>query len=204
MIRLAVHLKLTLMPIFRSITLLSIVSVFLLATGCSNVKVALYDKDKRAEYALESKKAFSNSPAGKELALKSSMIETARTYLGTKYKYGSYDPSKGFDCSGLVYHVAKKHQIDLPRSSSTLAAAAPHIPWKKAGSGDLVFFGEKGRINHVAIIERNHQDELWVIHSTTQRGVIEENVLVSPYWKKRILFAVDFITLQEKSKSGKS
>jgi cell wall-associated NlpC family hydrolase len=176
----------------------------LVLSGCSNVKVALYDKDKRAEYAIESKKAFSNSPAGKEMALKNSMIETAKDYVGTKYKYGSYDPKQGFDCSGLVYFVAKQHQLELPRSSSTLAAAAPHIPWKKAGPGDLVFFGDRGRINHVAIIERIKPDELWVIHSTTQRGVYEENVLVSSYWKKRILFAVDFTTLHDKVKKVKS
>lgn len=181
-----------------------IVAGGILLAACSNVKVALYDKNKRAEYAVESKKAFSNSPAGKEMALKYSIIETAREYVGTKYKYGSYDPKQGFDCSGLVYHVGKQHQLDLPRSSSTLAKAAPHIPWKKAEPGDLVFFGEGGRINHVAIIERNKGDELWVIHSTIKRGVLEEDVLVSPYWKKRILFAIDFSELQPKPQNVKS
>jgi cell wall-associated NlpC family hydrolase len=176
----------------------------LAGTGCSNIKVALYDTAKRQEYATETKKAFSNSPAGKEIALKNSIIETAQSYLGTKYKYGSTDPKQGFDCSGLVYHVAKKHNYDLPRSSSTIASSAPHISWKKASPGDLIFFGEGGRINHVGIVEKNQPDELWVIHSTIKKGVYEENVLLSSYWKKRILFAVDFTTLQGKEKNGKS
>ena len=85
-----------------------------------------------------------------------------------------------------------------------MAAAAPHIPWKKANPGDLIFFGEKGSIHHVGIVEKNKPDELRVIHSTNQRGVIEENVLVSDYWKKRILFAVDFSTLHQKYKNTKS
>ena len=46
--------------------------------GCSNVKLALYDNEKRQEYAIETKKAFSISEAGKEIALKNAMVETAR------------------------------------------------------------------------------------------------------------------------------
>ena len=175
-----------------------------LYSGCTNVKVALYDNEKRQEYAIEAKKAFSKTEEGKEMALKQSIIETARKYVGTRYKYGSIDPKQGFDCSGLVYYVAKKHDIELARSSTSLAASAPHIPWKKANPGDLVFFGSKGHINHVAIIEKVKPDELWVIHSTTNRGVLEENVLLSSYWKPRVLFAVDFTTLVSEKNKPKS
>lgn len=174
------------------------------AIACSNVKVALYDANKRQEIALESKKAFSKSDAGKALATKSAMIATARSYMGTKYKYGGIDPKQGFDCSGLVYYSAKKNNIELPRSSGSLAASATHIPWKKANPGDLVFFGDRGKIDHVGIIEKNHANELWVIHSTTKRGVYYENVLVSTYWKKRILFAVDFTDLTNNIRKPKS
>ena len=177
---------------------------FLTLGACSNVKLALYDNQKRQEYALGTKKAFSSSATGKEIALKSSVIETAKKYVGTRYKYGSIDPKQGFDCSGLVYYVAKKQDIVLPRSSSSMGAAAPHIPWKKANPGDLIFFGDRGSIHHVGIVEKNKEGELWVIHSTNQRGVIEENVLISAYWKKRILFAVDFSTLHQKYKNTKS
>jgi len=176
----------------------------LLVSSCTNVKLALYDNQKRQEVAIESRKAFSNSEAGKEIALKNSIVETARKYLGTRYKYGSTDPKQGFDCSGLVCFVAKKHDIVLPRSSGSMAAAAPHIPWKKAGPGDLVFFGERGSINHVAIVEKNKGDELWVIHSTNQKGVYREDVLVSAYWKKRLLYAVDFSSLHPTSAKVKS
>jgi len=175
-----------------------------LYSGCTSVKVALYDNDKRQEYTIEAKKAFANSPEGKELAIKQSIMETADKYVGTRYKYGSIDPKQGFDCSGLVYYVAKKHDIELPRSSGSMAAAAPHIPWKKASPGDLVFFGDHGHINHVAIIEKVNANELWVIHSTINRGVFKENVLVSSYWKTRVLFAVDFSTLVPEKNNPKS
>jgi cell wall-associated NlpC family hydrolase len=163
---------------------------FLFTIGaCSNVKVALYDKNKRQEVAMESKKAFENSPEAKEMTFRNSVVETAYDQLGTRYKYGSTDPKQGFDCSGLVNYVGRKHELTLPRSSTALAAAAPHIPWNKAEPGDLVFFGDKSGIDHVAIVEKNKKNELWVIHSTNKKGVYREDVLVSPYWKKRILFA---------------
>lgn len=173
-------------------------------SACSNVKVALYDNEKRQEYAIEAKKAFSKTEEGKEIALKQSIIETARKYVGTRYKYGSIDPKQGFDCSGLVYFVAKKHGLELARSSGSLASSAPHIPWKKANPGDLVFFGSKGHINHVAIIEKVKPDELWVIHSTINKGVYEENVLLSTYWKTKVLFAVDFSSLVPEKNKPKS
>jgi len=176
----------------------------LMGVSCSNVKVALYDSQKRQAYATETKKALSNTEAGRAFAIRSGMIETTKTYVGTRYKYGGIDPKQGFDCSGLIYYAAKKQNLEIPRSSSSLAASAPHIPWKKAGPGDLVFFGDHGNINHVAIVEKNKDDELWVIHSTSQRGVYQENVLISSYWKKKILFAVDFSLLYSRQKNEKS
>lgn len=178
------------------IRFLFLLSLMALGTACSNVKVALYDSKKRQHYASDAHEAYLNTPAGKTYLLKKSMIETAREYLGAPYKYGGMDPKKGFDCSGFVYTVARRHQIELPRSSSLMAAAAPHIQIREAAPGDLVFFGDRGRIQHVGIIEKNSKQELMVIHSTNQRGVIHENVLESPYWKKRIRFAVDLASFQ--------
>ena len=178
---------------------ISILAIALSLVSCSNVRLAIYDYQKRKEYAEHSKTAYLNSSAGKVSSLKKSMVETANQYLGSPYRYGSMDASKGFDCSGFVCTVAKKNNLTLPRSSTLMAKEAPHIAWKKASSGDLVFFGDRGGIHHVGIIEKVGNNNLQVIHSTNQRGVISENVLESAYWKKRVLFAVD-ITSYQKSK----
>ena len=85
-----------------------------------------------------------------------------------------------------------------------MAQAASHIPWEKSNPGDLIFFGVKNHIDHVGIVQKNKPGELWVIHSTTQQGVITEDVLVSPYWKKRILFAIDLVEFLETQASVKS
>jgi cell wall-associated NlpC family hydrolase len=180
-------------------------------TGCANIKVAIYDQQQRQAYADQAKKTYLTSSAAVETttktetntkanSLKHSMVQTANQYLGSPYSYGGMDPKKGFDCSGFVCTVAKKNKITLPRSSSLMAKSAPHIPWKKATSGDLVFFGDNGRIHHVGIIEKNREGETIVIHSTNQRGVISENVLASAYWRKRILFAIDIESFKAKEK----
>jgi cell wall-associated NlpC family hydrolase len=183
------------MPYFRFLILILLVNM---GIGCSNVRVALSDSDKRIEYTEKSKSAYLKTEAGKIYALRSSLITTAHDYIGTPYKYASSDPNKGLDCSGLVFTVARKNNLDLPRSSSLMAKDVPHIEWKKATAGDLVFFGDHGRIHHVAWVEKNNGKELYVIHSTNHLGVISENVLASSYWKKRILFAVDITSFQSK------
>jgi cell wall-associated NlpC family hydrolase len=162
-----------------------------LAAGCSNVKVALYDPKKRKEYAEEAQKAYAATSAGKDAQLRKDMITTAEKYLGTRYKYTGTDPKQGFDCSGFVQYVGKHNGVSLPHSSRSIAVAGKKIPWKSARPGDLMIFGLSGRIEHVALIKKNDETGLWCVHATTQRGVISENVLVSPYWKKRLMHAVD-------------
>ena len=182
------------MPCFRLFLCVIIVTAW---TACSGVRVAMSDSEKRIEYTEKSKSAYLRSDAGKLYTLRNSLIDSAHQYLGTPYKYAGTDPAKGFDCSGLVFTVAKQNHLDLPRTSGSMACSAPHIDWKKATTGDLVFFGDHGRIHHVGLVEKNNGKELYVIHSTSQRGVMSENVLVSTYWKKRLLFAVDISSFQK-------
>ncbi len=178
----------------NNIRLISFLGMIMTLTSCTSVRLAVYDYQKRHDFAMESKVAFVNSPIVKERSAKAALTQTASKYIGTPYKYGSCDDRKGFDCSGLVYTVAKSQDLQLPRSSSLMAASGTHLPWKKAEPGDLVFFGDRNKINHVGIVEKNKGNQMWVIHSTSTSGVIKENVLASSYWKRRILFAIDIIS----------
>ena len=178
----------------KNIGFISFLGMVLTLVSCSSVKLAVYDSQKRQDLAIESKATLKNSPVVKEKTAKAALSKNASKYIGAPYRYGSCDASKGFDCSGLVYTVAKSQDLELPRSSSQMASAGEHIPWKKAEPGDLIFFGERNRINHVGIVEKNKGDEMWVIHSTTSDGVVLQNVLESDYWRERILFAIDIIS----------
>ena len=179
------------------------ISVMLIMTGCSTVRLAVYDYQKKYTAAAKENYDRENSTAkdSKEISAKQALIAKASNYIGTRYRYGSCDASKGFDCSGLVYHVAKSQEVILPRSSSSMASIGPHIPWKKAQEGDLIFFGDKGGIHHVGIVDKNKGNELWIIHSTNSLGVVREDILVSDYWRSRVLFAIDIFSSKENIKT---
>lgn len=205
------------MSSYKNIYLFLLSGYILLSTGCSTVRLAVYDYQKRYDtvkesYAREhssqneSIASFESldkkeSKESKEVLAKKALIAKASNYIGTNYRYGSCDASKGFDCSGLVYHVAKSQEVMLPRSSSSMATIGPQIPWKKAQQGDLIFFGDKGGINHVGIVDKNKGDEMWIIHSTNSLGVIREDILVSDYWRKRVLFAVNIFSPKDNVKT---
>jgi cell wall-associated NlpC family hydrolase len=81
-----------------------------------------------------------------------SVVKTAKSYLGIKYKWGGCT-RKGFDCSGFVKTVYKKHGKRLPRVSRDQASAGKHVDKKNLRAGDLVFFSSRHtkRIAHVGI-----------------------------------------------------
>ena len=168
-------------------------------TSCSSIRLAVYDYQKRHSSTYENSSiAATSAPESKKVnSFKEGITEKASKYLGTNYKYGSCDPKNGFDCSGLVYHVAKSQDILLPRSSSSMASLGNHIPWKKAEPGDLIFFGDNNRIHHVGIVEKNKGDQMWIIHSSSSSGVVREDILVSDYWKKRVMYAMDISGLSK-------
>ncbi|HET6993093.1 MAG TPA: NlpC/P60 family protein, partial [Bacteroidia bacterium] len=46
-----------------------------------------------------------------------SVVNYAKTFLGTKYKYASCSPKSGFDCSGFTWFVFNHYGISIPRSA---------------------------------------------------------------------------------------
>lgn len=116
-----------------------------------------------------------------------SIIKWAKTYIGTPYKYGG-ESRKGMDCSGFTSTILNQFGAQLPRSSKLQATKGRKV--KKYKVGDLAFFGhKKGNINHVAIIISNYPAPLKVIHATSSKGVMEDDVEKSSYWKPRYLYA---------------
>jgi cell wall-associated NlpC family hydrolase len=119
------------------------------------------------------------------------LIKEAEKHKGTPYKYAGKDP-KGFDCSGFTYYVYGKHNIQLSGSSGAQAKQGKEIPVAKAKTGDLLFFGREGRegrIQHVGLVYKNNAEGLYMIHSSSKRGIVIDNVTTSSYWKPKLLFA---------------
>ena len=121
---------------------------------------------------------------GPTYQVNSSVIGEAGSLIGSPYRYAGQSPS-GFDCSGLVKYVYAKEGIELSGGSRHIYEQVQAIPLAKAGPGDLLFFKQKGKIDHVALLEKQSDGAVWVIHSTSSRGVIRENYKSSPYWSSR-------------------
>jgi cell wall-associated NlpC family hydrolase len=81
------------------------------------------------------------------------IINYAKQFIGTPYRYGGTNLKNGVDCSGFVYSVMKNFGLNLNRSSVGQAKNGSAIEKSKLLPGDLVFFSNKGakNIQHVGI-----------------------------------------------------
>ena len=116
------------------------------------------------------------------------VITTARTFLGTPYKYGGTTRS-GMDCSGLLLNSFKAVNVDLPRSSEAQSKVGKEI--KKMNDlepGDLVFFAtgkSKVTVTHVGLVtDVKSKDNIKFIHSSSSLGVVETNLYAEYYLKR--------------------
>ncbi|MGO1409570.1 MAG: C40 family peptidase, partial [Brachybacterium sp.] len=84
-------------------------------------------------------------PASVSSGSSSSIVDAARSAVGTPYSWGGSSLS-GMDCSGLVAYAYEAAGIDVPRTSSQQAAQGRSISQSEAQPGDLVVWP-----GHVAI-----------------------------------------------------
>jgi cell wall-associated NlpC family hydrolase len=124
--------------------------------------------------------------------LRMEMIEFAQQFVGLPYRYAGKSPVSGFDCSGFTSYILEKFDVEISRSSAYQSKEGVKIPLSEVEPGDLLFFGRKGRIQHVAMIVEHNANGIVCIHSTN-RGIVVENVNTSSYWRPRILFARDVL-----------
>ncbi|HEY9111061.1 MAG TPA: C40 family peptidase [Rhodanobacteraceae bacterium] len=112
--------------------------------------------------------------------------------VGTPYRWGGNTPETGFDCSGLVGYVFRTAAgIVLPRTSRAMAALdAPHISRKDLEPGDLLFFGHRHRVNHVAIYVGHGR----FVNAPDSGGTVKLDELDGYYWRDHYLFAKRVLT----------
>lgn len=67
------------------------------------------------------------------------VLKTAKSFLGTPYRWGGVT-SRGFDCSGYVQSVLKKHGFTVPRLADVQYAKSNKVRYKDLKPGDMVFF----------------------------------------------------------------
>jgi cell wall-associated NlpC family hydrolase len=124
----------------------------------------------------------------------------AQNFLGLKYRYAGVSPKTGFDCSGFTSFVLNEFGVKTSSSSAAQSHQGDRISLQDVMPGDLVFFGGRGHIQHVAMVVERTAEGVFCVHSTCSRGIIVENILASRYWKPKILYARDVITEQAEVK----
>ncbi len=115
------------------------------------------------------------------------VLQRALALMGTPYRWGGTSPDSGFDCSGLVGYVFRTALgIELPRVSRDMVAQADAelvSNRDELRQGDLVFFGLKGRINHVGI----YVGEGRFLHSPSRGKDVRVDSLITGYWANRYM-----------------
>ncbi|MFC4810359.1 C40 family peptidase [Paenibacillus sp. GCM10023250] len=113
----------------------------------------------------------------------SSVIASAKKYLGTPYKFNaSTSTTKVFDCSSFTKRVFGMNGITLPRSSHDQSKVGKSVSKSSLKPGDLVFFYSP--VHHVGIYIGGGK----IIHTYGKPGVTIDTIN-SGWWKSHYAFA---------------
>ena len=103
------------------------------------------------------------------------LLEDAKYYKGGKYVWGGTTP-EGFDCSGYVQYLYKKHNINLPRTAWAQSKKGLDVEKEDLQKGDLLFFlTDKKRgipVTHVGI----YMGDGNFIHAASKK----DGIIISP------------------------
>ena len=97
------------------------------------------------------------------------LVNYALQFVGNRYVWGGTSLTKGVDCSGFTMKIYQKYGISLPHYSGSQPSYGKKITRAELQPGDLIFYGEGGTINHVAIYIGNGQ----IVHAANSRDGIK-------------------------------
>lgn len=125
-------------------------------------------------------------PSDGTASLRRQVVDDATELVGVAYRYGGVNPQTGMDCSGLMNYVFQNVGITLRRSSREQVKDGKAIRRETVRPGDLVFFQRDGRVFHVGVVASYDGETMDIIHSTSSRGVIRQEILHNGYWGPKI------------------
>lgn len=113
------------------------------------------------------------------------IAEYAQKFVGNPYVYGGTSLTNGADCSGFVQSVFAHYGISLPRTSSSQAGAGKKVSFDNLKAGDLIFYANNGRVNHVALYIGGSQ----VVHASNRKTGIKISTwnYRTPYTARRVV-----------------
>ncbi len=96
-----------------------------------------------------------------------SIVEYAKQFLGNRYVWGGASLTNGTDCSGFTMSLYAKYGHSLPHNAAAQAGCTRSVSSPKPG--DLFFYSNGSRINHVAMYIGGGM----VIHASNPRDGIK-------------------------------
>lgn len=112
------------------------------------------------------------------------IVRTASSQEGKQYRMGGSSPSRGFDCSGLIWWAYRQNGLKVPRVTVDQARAGYAVPKSSPRPGDIMVFrtssGPRGL--HTGIYAGNNI----FIHSPS-RGKTVRRENMQPYWGNRLI-----------------
>ena len=112
--------------------------------------------------------------AAANVAVSQNLVNYALQFVGRPYRRCGNDPHTGADCSGFVRYVMQNGAgVSMNRSSRDQALQGRSISADAMQPGDLLFYAQGSRINHVAMYIGNGQ----IVHASTYKTGIK----VSPW-----------------------
>ncbi len=121
-----------------------------------------------------------DKPTSHGSAKGSEVVNYALKFVGNPYVWGGTSLTSGADCSGFVRAVYADFGYSLPRTSRDQAASAGRKV-SDLQPGDLIFYANNGRVNHVAMYIGGGS----IVHAANKR----QGIIVSQY-KYRDVYCV--------------
>ena len=96
-----------------------------------------------------------------------SIVEYAKQFLGNRYVWGGSSLTGGTDCSGFTMSLYARYGYSLPHNAAAQSGVTRRVSSPKPG--DLFFYSNGSRINHVAMYIGGGM----VIHASNPRDGIK-------------------------------
>jgi cell wall-associated NlpC family hydrolase len=112
------------------------------------------------------------------------VVRMAFGFVGRPYQWSGIG-NRGFDCSGLVFHIFAALGLPVPHSSYAQYQAGAAVSREELAPGDLVFFRTYSPgPSHVGIYVGENQ----FVHASYSRGVVVSSI-DEPYFRDRFIGA---------------
>jgi cell wall-associated NlpC family hydrolase len=114
------------------------------------------------------------------------MLALSRRFLGLPYTWGGTS-SFGYDCSGFVQMLERRHGVPLPRDAQPQAdwSGLKPVSRTELASGDLLYFGASPeRITHTGMYLGDGQ---FISATTYQTPMVRIDSLDDPHWSRLLV-----------------